>query len=98
MKGTDSLISASAAVDNVGGSDMSSEEGEGEGRGRGLGLRLQRKERQWMQKRCSERSPVTPLKEGMQAQWRQVGASLSRLTSKPKTYLGRQMISRREYK
>ena len=27
-----------------------------------------------------------------------VGASLSRLTSKPKTYLGRQMISRREYK
>ena len=31
MKGTDSLISASAAVDDVGGSDMSSEEGEGTG-------------------------------------------------------------------
>ena len=33
LKGIDSLISASAAVDNVGGSDMSSEEGEGEGEG-----------------------------------------------------------------
>ena len=31
MKETDSLVSASATVDDVGGSDMSSEEGEGTG-------------------------------------------------------------------
>ena len=43
MKGTDSLISASAAVDNVGGSDMSSEEGEGEGEETGTEVAKKRK-------------------------------------------------------
>ena len=43
LKGTDSLISASAAVDNVGGSDMSSEEGEGEGEREGTGTEVAKK-------------------------------------------------------
>ena len=43
MKGTDSLISASAAVDDVGGSDMSSEEGEGEGEREGTGTEVAEK-------------------------------------------------------
>ena len=43
LKGTDSIISASAAVDDVGGSDMSSEEGEGEGEGTGTEVAKKRK-------------------------------------------------------